>query len=213
MYPDWCERRMLEMENRVVNLRIRVCGSTEKGTSINVGVYIVTFSLSWTHKPIIFAFFVVRAKICVPSKTRKTRHSVVGWVQRSNEPNKDETGDSTELGKPGLCNRLHAWVCSNYLRGPGLKPLKSEHQPTVAGNKPHHHIMVTRTTRDISKLPGMGTFRLHIEYSPPEPQRVYIGACGSCSEVFGFDQCTPWHAIERVLEEHQLSCDRKRYGD
>ena len=108
MYPDRCERRTLEMENHVVNLRIRVYGSTKKGTSINF----------WTHKPIILAFIVVRTK--VPSKTtRKARHSVVIWVQRSTSLIRSKRafhGDSMEWGKPGMCNHLHVWVCLNYLR-------------------------------------------------------------------------------------------------
>ena len=160
MYPDRCERRTLEMENHVVNLRIRVYGSTKREhQSISVGVYIVTFSLSGTHKPIILAFFVVRAK--VPSKTtRKARHSVVRWVQRSTSLIRSKRafhGDSMELGKPRMCNRLHVWVCLNYLRAwsQALKIRKPTRYSWKRASPSHHG---HPPTRDISKIPGWPPF-------------------------------------------------------
>jgi len=74
-------------------------------------------------------------------------------------------------------------------------------------------MFISRTTRDISQIPGVSTFSSFIKQDqPPEGQKISMTPCSSCKKVFDFSQCTPWREIERIIEEHRLGCDKKRYG-
>src|SRR6266550_351744 len=73
-------------------------------------------------------------------------------------------------------------------------------------------MFISRTTRDISQIPGVNTFSSFIKQDrPPEGQKISMAPCSSCKKVFDFPQCTPWREIERIIEEHRLGCDKKRY--
>ncbi|KIL58894.1 hypothetical protein M378DRAFT_170083 [Amanita muscaria Koide BX008] len=67
---------------------------------------------------------------------------------------------------------------------------------------------VARTTRGISKIPGVSTFRSAYQPPVPELRVVSLDPCGKCRKEFKPLSDTPWDEVIQDVVEHVRLCER-----